>query len=115
MKLFNQGANVKALTTIASGFIFSALAGTVLAADQGTVFNKSSIEKFIEARAGHSNDCNSNQIVWSAFVKGGASKVVPYGGGITALCARVKIDGGWSGWTKTGCPGDNSLCFINIF
>jgi hypothetical protein len=75
-----------------------------------TINNTSSSPKTIEVRSGSSQSCEANVFTGNYTIPGNGKVTVPYGGNVTKVCARTQ--GG--DWYTAHCPGDNSLCFINM-
>jgi len=92
-----------------------AASGAAWAATRCTINNRNSQAIYVEVRAGNKQNCESNPVIETQTIRGNSSISVPYGGGITHVCARERLDNGWAGWHVTGCPSsDNSLCYINM-
>ena len=103
--------NGKVPILLATGAALVVCTFAYAAATQCQINNTSSSAKTVEVRSGSKDDCNSNPLTGNYTIAANQSIVVPYGGGVSKVCARTP--GG--SWHVTGCPSDdNSLCYINM-
>jgi hypothetical protein len=103
------------ITLLIVGLAFAAAAQIAWAATRCTINNRNSQSIYVEVRAGDYQNCNSNPVVETRSIAAHGSIVVSYGNGVTQVCAREQLGGGWAGWHATSCPSDdNSLCYINM-
>lgn len=81
-----------------------------------TVTNSNSVARLFEIRAGVKDDCNANDVVWTGSLNSQETHTVSYGYdvGVTLVCARYSLGGGWFGWNKGSCPTDSSSCSLMV-